>query len=305
MEDNLCLFLSINSVAYKPNSRPPLNGDQKAARRKFAKRILDLIESDASSEEKFIFSDEKLFRGVPCNQAVWVRREKGEAWKEEDIHPNKNSKATVMVWVYVGAFGKGDVFLAENRRLWDEFGNPIKQTEPDDGVTGFDNKSYVELIEKQGLPSIRSRVSEFVFVQDNCRVHTSTKKNPGNTIYDVFERNEVEFINDWPANSPDLHPVENALKFLADEVNKELDKLLKQPKNKHELFALVKACWDRVSDQHVKNSYYSFAKRLKLCLIHGGANNFATSTKLLKNRKLLETFNLSHYDVNGDLLDSV
>lgn len=210
-----------------------------------------------------------------------------------------------MIWLYIGEFGKGEVFLAENRRLWDENGNPIKPTEsgePDNGLTGFDNQSYVALIEQNGLPSIRERASEFVFVQDNCRVHTATFKNPGNTIYDLFERENVDFVKDWPANSPDLHPVENALKSLLDEYNKELNLRCTQPKNKKEVFTLVKKCWQSVSDQHVKNAYWSFAQRLKLCLIHKGGNNFPTSTKRLINRKLLESFDLSQYDANGDLI---
>lgn len=252
-----------------------------------------------------------------------MRRERGQAWKEHDIHPKKNSKTTVMIWIYIGEFGKGDLLLAENKRLWDELGNPTKQSkssepketgalndageseEQDSEVTGFDNKSYVQMIEKQAIPSIKKRTSDFIFVQDNCRVHTATKKNPGNTIYDVFDRQNVNFVSDWPANSPDLHPVENALKLLADEVNMELDRRLKQPKNKAELLKVVQSCWERVDNDAVKRCYNAFSDRLKLCLIHNGNNNFPTSSKRLKNRRLLEEFNLSDYDSNGKRIELV
>lgn len=255
---------------------------------------------------KFIFGDEKLFKSVPCNEVVWVRREIGQSWREEDVQPKKNSKASAMIWLYIGVFGKGDLFLAENKRFWDEKGVPIKSSKSNEpGVnepTGFDNQSYVQLVEKQALPSIRTRITDFLFVQDNCRVHTSTLKNPGNTIYDVFQRNSVNYIPDWPANSPDLHPVENALKLLAVEVNKELARLIKQPKNKSDLLTVIKRCWEAVDNEKVMNCFNSFTNRLKLCLLHCGNNNFPTDTKRLNNRILLETFDLTKYDANGDLL---
>lgn len=280
---------------------------KKAARRKFAKRILDLVQVDESMEMQFVFGDEKLFKSVPCNEVVWVRREVGESWKEEDLQPKKNSKSSAMIWLYICAQGKGELFLAENKRLWDESGRPIKMSKEDkeevlkDG-TGFDNYSYVQMIEKQALPGIRARMNEFHFVQDNCSVHTSTLKNPGNTVYDVFQRNNVNYIADWPANSPDLHPVENALKLLATEVNHELGRLIKQPKNKFELFAVIQKCWQAVDNEKVQNCYNSFVRRLKLCLLHAGGNNFPTDTKRLKNRKLLEEFDLNRYDSGGNLL---
>lgn len=254
---------------------------------------------------KFIFGDEKMFKSVPCNEVVWVRRQKGESWRDEDLQPKKNSKTSAMIWLFIGAFGKGDLFLAENKRLWTDDGNPIKRPKKADEEelgSGFDNLSYVQLVEQQALPSIRSRTMDFVFVQDNCSVHTATLKNPGNTVYDLFHRENVNYVSDWPANSPDLHPVENALKLLADEVNKELNRLIRQPKNKHELLQVIKRCWNLVSDEKVKNCYKSFADRLRLCLLHAGGNNFPTDTKRLNNRKLLSTFNLAHYDANGDLL---
>ena len=43
----------------------------------------------------------------------------------------------------------------------------------------------------------------FALQQDNVRPHTSwaTKK--------FFEEQELELLADWPANSPDLNPIEN------------------------------------------------------------------------------------------------
>lgn len=275
--------------------RPPLDNRKKNLRKNFAVRILQRAASESDLASRFVFSDEKLFRGYPSNDREFVRRERGsDEWIESDMRSKPNNQATCMIWLTIDADGKGPLSLAENRKLWTPNGEQIRPRPPPEEIlkSGFDNESYVAML-KEALPEIKSRVANLILVQDNARVHTALK-NEGNTVYDLFEREQVEFVSDWPPNSPDLHPVENAHRLLQVEVNKLLDSRTRLPKNKRELLALIRGAWENVDSEKVKNCHGAFLDRLRLCLIKGGGNNFHTKmTKL--NRQLLSSFELVRF----------
>lgn len=217
-------------------------------------------------------------------QLSMVRRENGAAYSEENLQREKKPSAKCMLWLYIGPTGKGDVFLAENNRLWDDRGNKLNPKPPPKNK-GFDNISYTDLIERKAIPSIKSKlegVPDWIFVQDNSGVHTSSE-HKGNTIYDVFERHRISWIPDWPPLSPDLHPVENAHKMLKDRMNRELHRLTRKPNNKKRLLSLAEKCWSEVDNEKILKIYNSFEDRLKLCILHKGNNNFATNTSSKAN----------------------
>jgi hypothetical protein len=260
-------------------------------RREFALRML----KNPDKALKNIFSDEKLFRNSPNNKVKLIKRKKGEGYIDKNIFKESKPSQTCMIWLYIGPFGKGDIFLAENNKFFNEDGDKIKQID-DSCIQGFDNLSYTALVDKKAIPSINRRMIDWIFVQDNSRVHTSLK-HTGNTIYDIFRSHNVEYVDDWPANSPDLHPVENAHHLLQIEVNKELNKLIRIPKNKREMFALIKMCWyQKVDNEKLVKIYHSFLDRCRLCLFHEGNNNFSTKTTSRVNKEILKNFNLSHYE---------
>lgn len=263
-------------------------------REEFAKKML----REKEMIPKLIFSDEKLFNGCPQNEFIQVRRKKNDAFKDTNLNKSKKSNVSCMIWLYIHEGGKGDIFLAENINHYDERGNKISkksdENESEKDNKGFDNKSYVQLIDKHAIPSINRNSLDWVFVQDNSRVHTSKKNNE--TIYDIFRKNNVEYI-EWPVNSPDLHPVENAHKLLQDQVILELNKRIRKPKNKQQLFEIIEMCWyNNVNNQQIIDIHKSFEDRMKLCLIHKGNNNFPTSTKMKVNREKLSNFDWSLTD---------
>lgn len=99
-----------------------------------------------------------------------VRRKKGERFLEDNInHTLRPQLATsTNIWVYIGPFGKGEIFLAENDEYYDDDGNRIKKAKA--GTSPFFNaSSYRNLLEKRALPSIKERIDDFIFQQDNAR----------------------------------------------------------------------------------------------------------------------------------------
>lgn len=241
---------------------------------------------------KLLFTDEKVFQNS-SNHPLRVRRKNGSGYQSRNLLKRKKPTVKCMIWLYIGPFGKGDIFIAENEDFYDSEGKKIK-TSKDGELSGFNNKSYVHMIENLAIPSMNRKIMDFVFVQDNSKVHTALI-NKGKTIFDVFRRNQIEYL-DWPANSPDLHPVENAHKILQDEVNKELDRLIVKPKNKFQLFKTIKKCWyEKVDNKKIVKIYFSFEDRCKLCLINEGNNNFSTKTSEKTNKIKLRNFRIEDF----------
>lgn len=71
---------------------------------------------------------------------------------------------------------------------------------------------------------------------------------------------------------PDLNPIEKCWNL----AQIQLDKLLAEtkPRNKQQLFALVKEAWNLVSNESVINIFNSFNKFLRKVVDNNGCNNF-------------------------------
>ena len=147
-----------------------------------------------------------------------------------------------------------------------------------DSRKGFDNASYLPLVEFSAIPSIKEKLTErnldpdkFIFQQDSAPVHL--KKNPASNapfINELLNRLKIEFIS-WPALSPDLSPIEQVWHLC----QVELDRLLLscKPKNKTQLFTLVKGAWANIDNQKVLNIYHSFQRRCAVVKRLRGKNN--------------------------------
>lgn len=228
--------------------------------------------------KKIIFTDEKLFHGQPTNFFQLVRRKKGERYEEDNINHQLRPRPALStnVWCYIGPFGKGEIFLAENDEYFDELGRRIRKG---DGKTVpfFNAKSYRNMLSRRAIPSIKWDMQgndDFLFMQDNASIHSKMNKDKTDTLVnEVFKREGITCIK-WPPLSPDLNPIENVHHLLQVELNEELARQPKMPKNKYDVFRLLKECWLRVDEEKVMNIYNSFYKRLGQVKEKQGSNNY-------------------------------
>lgn len=148
---------------------------------------------------------------------------------------------------------------------------------------GFNSNSYLDLLER-AIPLIRSKIKEFVFVQDNAGIHRKRSNKTARLSDSVkfLNRMNVKVLK-WPPYSPDLNVIENVWSMLDKIKNYQLDNLIKNnqplPKNKQQMFKLLQDCWSILDNEKVKNIYFSFLKRIKMCKKLGGGNNFNTKFK--------------------------
>lgn len=188
---------------------------------------------------------------------------------------------SVNVWYYIGPFGKGPLFLAENEKWYDSDGNRTQNTGKPEG---FDGKSYENMLER-AIPMIKQQIGnqDCILFQDNASIHCRTLDEDKNLAKGIPKRTYVKELykkhgityEPWPAKSPDMNVIENCHTLLESSKRERLMKLKKRffPKNKSELFSLLKQSWDDVENEKVLNIYNSFVKRLRMIKAIGGKNN--------------------------------
>lgn len=220
-----------------------------------------------------MFTDEKLFRGQPANSQVLIRRVKGERFLPQNILYEKTGGPTCNVWYSIGPFGKGRIYLAENDRLYDYYGNKLSRA----AYQGFDNRSYVNLLDRHALPELNWRMAGgsrgYYFMQDNASIHTKQTPDRSERMVDsVFREHGGVRCLKWPAKSPDLNPIENVNSLIQRQLNDLLEKF--RPKNKKELFLLIRQAYKKVPNQKVINCYNSFNSRCLKVWELKGRNNY-------------------------------
>ena len=114
----------------------------------------------------------------------FVRRRPGEAYRDDCVQPTvKHGGGGVMVWGCMSESGVGELKLVVGRMC---------------------AKDYVSLLRGALPASVRSLGLEgdYIFHQDNASCHSAKYTK------DWMARNKIDLL-DWPAQSPDLNPIEH------------------------------------------------------------------------------------------------
>lgn len=115
----------------------------------------------------------------------------------------------------------------------------------------LDGESYTGVLDETLIPYIRRKHRNYeYFQQDNATCHTSRVAKR------YFARKNINLMT-WPANSPDLNPIENLWGILKVKVAKRC------PETLNELKTILKEEWENISLETLHNLVNSMPNRLE------------------------------------------
>ena len=182
--------------------------------------------------DNIMWSDECRFSLVSDRPSRCLRRP-GEGYLPQCTQKTVNKSEGIMVW---GCFSKNGV------------GELHRVTK---GVK-INSEEYVSILSNALLPSLdliqNGRFA--TFMQDNAPCH-KTKK-----VFNWLKERNIRVIEDWPAQSPDLNPIEN----LWDHVNRMLQH--HNITNVEQLWLTVKEIWTNIDSGTIQKLVDSMPNRI-------------------------------------------
>ncbi|EYC34438.1 hypothetical protein Y032_0001g414 [Ancylostoma ceylanicum] len=188
--------------------KPFVSRKNRQARMRFAREHLHWTSEDWS---KVLFSDESKFNRLGSDGPRYVRRRPSEEFDPKCIRGTvKGGGGSVMVW---GAMRRDGI-------------DPVHRIE---GI--MDKNVYVDILKSVMQPYARNFMGQdYIFQHDNDPKHTSA------LVRTWLSSENVEVL-EWPAQSPDLNPIEN----LWIDVNEAIKR--GKPKNIKELYETIENAW--------------------------------------------------------------
>lgn len=225
----------------KAKRKPALTSKQKRARVRWAKEKQSWTVDDWM---KVIFSDETricIGHGDDAETFVWCRA--NEVYKDECLKKTAKFPQSFLVWGCMSGKGPGEIAI----------------------ITSTVNAEvYTQILDGFLIPSVEKMFGndEFVFQDDNASCHRAKK------VKDFLQERSISSMT-WPANSPDLNPIENLWWKLKKLVHQ------KAPHCKADLLNAIRQSWNEVDTEQCLSLVKSMPHRIQAVIkAQGGATKY-------------------------------
>ncbi len=221
-----------SDVFRKRATKPLLNQRQRQ------KRLTWAVEKNnwtVAQWSKVLFSDESKFCISFGNQGPKVWRKSGEAQNPCCLKSSVKFPQSVMIWAAMSSAGVGPLYFLKstvNAAIYEHFMLP------------FADELYGD--------------ADFIFQQDLAPAHTAKGTKSWFNDHGVT-------VLDWPANSPDLNPIENLWSIVKRKMRDT------RPNNADELKATVKETWASIPPQQCHKLITSMPRWIEAVIKAKGA----------------------------------
>jgi hypothetical protein len=221
-----------NMKAVVKAKKPFLKHAHREARLAFARKYEHWTVEDW---KRVLWSDETKINRIGSDGRQYVWKRVGEPLSDRLTTPTvKHGGGSMMVWGCMGWNGVGLLTEIEGK---------------------MDAKQYVEILEhslSKSVDILEIPEENFIFQQDNDPKHTS------NRATDWFEEQDIDLL-DWPAQSPDLNPIEHLWMHLKVKLNE----YPTQPKGIWELWERAQLQWLFIDPEVCQKLISSMPRRLQ------------------------------------------
>ncbi len=219
-----------------PCVKPLLNNRQRQKRLAWAK---DKKDWTAAEWSKVMFSDESKFCISFGNQGPRVWRKRGEAQNPCCLRSSVKFPQSVMVWGAMSSAGVGSLCFLRSK---------------------VNTAVYQEVLEHFMLPAADQLYgdADFIFQQDLAPAHSAKATSTW------FKDHGIPVLN-WPANSPDLNPIENLWGIVKRKMR------YARPNNAEELKATIRATWALITPEQCHRLIDSMPRRIAAVIQAKGA----------------------------------
>jgi hypothetical protein len=188
--------------------------------------------------KRVVWSDETKINRVGSDGRKWVWKKPGSALTDQHVKATlKFGGGSLMMWGCMTAQGVGYACRIDGR---------------------MDAALYVNILEDELLQTLeyyRLDRDKIIFQQDNDSKHTSTAARKW------FDDHEIEVL-EWPAQSPDLNPIEH----LWETLKRRLSNYEVEPAGIHELWDRVQTEWEKIPVQVCIDLIESMPRRVAAVL---------------------------------------
>lgn len=220
--------------------RIPLTSAHRANRLSFARQYQQWDMSDWST---VLFTDESKVKFFSDDRRIRVWRREGERFSDACIHESDRfGGPNVMVWGGISLSGRTELVILNEGT-----------------VTA---QRYIEQVIRPYVVPFAQRIgAEFKLMHDNARAHIARATR------EALDEAGIQVLP-WPANSPDLNPIEHMWDLLKRSVRN-----TNQPvHNEAQLINVLKTSWEQIPEETVRQLVESMPSRLQECVQKRGGH---------------------------------